>query len=221
MTLKPYLAPYKGFIFDMDGTLVDNMGIHNQAWVAWAETEGLPHTPEEVLGLTHGTLKDIVSRFFPEAAIEHSLERGAKKEALYREMFGDRLAAIDGLVPFLDALRAEGKQIALATAGDLENVAFILDGLHLRGYFDFIVTGEEVAEGKPHPEVFEKALQGLGLPATECVIFEDSPAGIEAARRAGVAAVLVHPWSPREAFTQRENMIAEVGDCTELLEVKP
>ena len=217
MQLKPYLTPYKGFIFDMDGTLVDNMGVHNEAWVAWAAAEGLPYTANQVLERTHGTLRDIMGRFFPEHSYEQNLERGARKEALYREMFGQKLEAIEGLVPFLDVLRTQDKQIALATAGDRENVAFVLDGLHLRGYFDFIVSGEEVAEGKPHPEVFEIALRGLGLPPAECVIFEDSPAGVEAARRAGVAAVLIHAWSAPETFGIRTHLLAEATDYTELL----
>lgn len=204
-------------IFDMDGTLVDNMDFHRQTWILWADREGLRLTEPELLVLTHGTIGEIVARLFPGDSDPQSLhERGERKEALYRELYAPHLALLPGLKAFLDEAKAAAIPMAVATAGDWTNIAFTLDGLGIRDYFGAIVGGEDVAHGKPHPEVFLLAAQKLGVPPERCLVFEDSLAGVEAARRANMTCIVVNPMTPRETFTDAAHVLHFARDYNDL-----
>ncbi|HEX8550888.1 MAG TPA: HAD family phosphatase [Abditibacteriaceae bacterium] len=191
----------EALLFDMDGTLVDNMGYHRQTWIEWSKREGLPGTEAEILAQTHGTIGEIVRRFFPHITDDAELFAiGERKEALYREIYAPHLRLIPGLSAVLEAAKERGFPIALATAGDRTNVAFTIDGLDVRRYFDAIVSGEDVQHGKPNPEVFLIAAQRLGITPEKCLVFEDSPEGAEAARLAGMPCVVINPMKPRDQF---------------------
>ena len=99
------------------------------------------------------------------------------------------LRPLIGLPEFLQQARAAGMRLGVATAADLVNAAFVLEGIGLRQVFDVIVTADDITRGKPDPEIFLLAAQRLGVPPGRCLVFEDAPMGIEAARRAGMLAV--------------------------------
>ncbi|GAB3834464.1 HAD family hydrolase [Hymenobacter jeollabukensis] len=182
--------PLKALIFDMDGTLIHNMHFHRRAWVDFLGQHGIRLTEEEFEHYNHGTGLEIIRRLFgaelPAADVQRLVQ---EKEALYRQQYGPHLRALPGLREFLTVARAQGLRLALATAGDAPNIDFVLDGLQLRPYFDAIIGAEQVQRGKPDPEVFLLAAAALGVAPAECLVFEDSMTGIEAARRAGMAAV--------------------------------
>lgn len=179
------------FIFDMDGTLVDNILHHEIAWQRFLKNNGLDLSMAEIQEKAYGTQHEALRRFWGELTENQLIEFTYEKENLYRELYRPHLVARPGLPEFLEKTRAAGIPIALGTAGDLANVNFILDGLGIRHFFEFIVSAEDVAFGKPHPEVFLKCATGLGKLPENCLVFEDSPSGVEAARRAGMAAVAV------------------------------
>lgn len=198
----------RALVFDMDGTLVDNMGYHREAWLQWARREGLTGTDEEILALTHGTLREIVPRLFPHETDPRVLiERGDRKEAFYRELYAPHLELIPGLAGLLETASSRGILMAVATAGDRNNIDFTLDGLNVRRYFAAIVGAEEVTHGKPHPEVFLTAAAKLDVAPEACLVFEDSPAGVEAARRAGMPCFVVNPMNPREDFGETDHAL--------------
>lgn len=204
-------------IFDMDGTLVDNMDFHRRTWILWAEREGLRLTEPELLEKTHGTIGEIVRRLFPDDVDPQSLhERGERKEALYRELYAPHLELLPGLQAFLAEARSASIPMAVATAGDWTNIAFTLDGLGIRDYFGGIVGGEDVTHGKPHPEVFLLAAAKLGVSPERCLVFEDSLAGVEAAQRANMPCIVVNAMSPREAFTDVEHVLHFARDYNDL-----
>lgn len=210
------LPPAKAYLFDMDGTLVDNMPTHKISWLEWANKEGAEMTEESVWEKTHGTIREIVARFFPEASEEELFELGERKEALYREMFKPNLKLINGLGELLNQAKKAGVKMALATAGDKRNIAFVLDGLEIRSYFDAIVGGEDVSKGKPHPEVFLKAASALGVEPSDCIVFEDAPPGVESAHRAGMRCVLVNPSVPVAQYPNLEHVLAQASDYNNL-----
>ena len=182
--------PLKALIFDMDGTLVHNMHFHRRAWTSFLNQHGFGLTEEEFEQQNYGTALEIIRRFFGEALPAAEVQRLAQeKEALYRQQYGPHLRALPGLREFLTVARAQGLRLALATAADAPNIDFTLDGLQLRPYFDAIIGAEQVRRGKPDPEVFLLAAAALGVAPAECLVFEDSMTGIEAARRAGMATV--------------------------------
>ncbi len=180
----------RAFIFDMDGTLVDNMRFHGAAWQKMLFENGVETDAQVFLVKTAGkTNREIIPHFFKDATEERLLELGLRKEMLYRELFLPERRVIGGAVEFLEAAKSLGVKMAVATAAPVENVKFILDGLELRRFFDVITTAADVSHGKPNPEVFLKSAEKLGVEPKHCLVFEDALNGFEAARRAGMKSI--------------------------------
>lgn len=204
---------YKGFIFDMDGTMVDNMMVHHRAWQRKLAELGLEMSLEEVKENIHGINEEILERIFGDRFTPEQRRRIAwEKEAAYREIFLPELRLINGLPAFLEKAKAAGIPMAIGTAAPTENVDFVLDNLDLRPYFMGIFDARSVTKGKPDPEIFEKAAASMGLSAAECLIFEDSVTGAEAARRAGANSVIVTTTHAREEFAHFENIVRFIDD---------
>lgn len=177
-------------IFDMDGTLVDNMHFHQEAWFSFLADHGINLTIEEYHSKNAGILPEIMARFFPEVTdMEALYELGRKKEQKYQEIYRPHIKALPGLESFLSTLRRTGIKIGLATAADRGNIDFTLDALGIRAHFDVIIGAEEVSKGKPDPEVFLVAAQKLGVEPNTCVAFEDSHPGLRSALAAGMRVV--------------------------------
>ena len=188
-------------IFDMDGTLVDSMPYHTKSWFKFFESKGIEVTENDLKEKGHGTLFDIMPRFFGSQITKEEMYRlGMEKEAIFREMYAPFMHPIEGLVEWLDVLKGEGVKIALGTAADLSNTDFTLDTLQIRKSFDVIVTSDIVPEGKPSPAVFNYASGQLGVSSRNCLVFEDTYVGVKAGKAAGmkVAAITTtharHEW---------------------------
>jgi beta-phosphoglucomutase family hydrolase len=182
-----------GFIFDMDGVLVDNAYYHTQAWLLLFERLGISVDPRafhlENAGQTNAAiLRWKLGEKLPDDQINAYAQ---EKETLYRELYRPHLEVLPGLRAFLDQSQNLGIPLALATSAEEQNIALVLDGLDLRRYFPIIVGANDIQHSKPNPEIFLTAAGRLGLPPAGCVVFEDSLAGVEAARRAGMRLVLV------------------------------
>lgn len=184
------------FLFDLDGTLADNMPSHQQAWNALFPALGVTVDEADFFRWSAGlTNREIFPRLLGRALNDAELAVWSeRKEALYREIYGPQMAEIAGASAWLDRLTQAGRSCAVGTAAPPENAAMVLDGLNLRRYFRAVVGGADIQHGKPHPEVFLRAAERLGVPPeaySRCVVFEDAPAGIEAAFRAGMRCVVV------------------------------
>ena len=188
-----HLAPGLALVFDMDGVLVDSNPVHREAWVAFNRRYGV-ETSEAMLERMYGKRNDqIVRDYFGDSLPpEEVARRGRAKEELYREMMAGRVEEIlvPGLRQFLD--RYGGSPLAVASNAEPENVALVLDKARLRPYFQAVVDGHQVSHPKPHPEVFLTAAALLHTPAANCIVFEDSHAGIAAAKAAGMRVIGVH-----------------------------
>lgn len=180
-------------VFDLDGTLVDNMAFHGTAWVEAAGRLGVRATrgqfEREWAGKKSEEIFEILLGGPQAAAVTAKLV--AEKEATYRELYRPHLAPLPGLVPFLARLRATGVRVALATAAPAENRDFVLDALGLDQSFEVVQGPEGVARGKPAPDIYLAAAARLGLDGGACVAFEDAVNGVRSARAAGMAAVAV------------------------------
>lgn len=185
LTLERGLA----LIFDLDGVVVDSMPLHTLAWQRYLERLGVSR--EDVSAQMHGRRNDEIVREFlgPDLAGELVTEHGAAKERLFRELMGSNLerALVPGIAGFLG--RTAGLPVALATNAEPANVAFVLDGVHLRQWFRVIVDGSQVQRAKPDPEVYLTAAERLGVAPRNCIVFEDSAVGVSAARAAGMRVV--------------------------------
>ena len=181
----------RAVIFDIDGTLVDNMHLHAEAFGVFAERHGLPPLTQEDRARLDGRRN---SEIFPilfnrDVPREEWLAYEFEKESLYRELSRGRLSPLNGLHDLIERLKVDRIPIALATSAPKPNVVHTLAELDLAAEFPVIVRGDEVARGKPAPDVFIEAAHRLGMSAADCLVFEDAPMGIEAAQAAGMRVV--------------------------------
>ena len=177
-------------IFDMDGVIVDSNPAHREAWKAFNRRYGM-ETTEAMQQFMYGKRNDeIVRGFFGDDLTAGEVAaRGAAKERLYREMIAGK---VDGMMPaglrrFLDARRSA--PLALASNAEPENIAFVLEESGLAKYFRVVVDGHQVERPKPFPDVYRRAAELLGEAPGDCIVFEDSYSGVEAARAAGMRVV--------------------------------
>jgi HAD superfamily hydrolase (TIGR01509 family) len=211
----------EALIFDMDGTMVDSMPTHAQSWLALAQRHGIAVDLPELMRRTTGRtglecMRILFGRDMGEA---EALDYVFEKESLYREMFAPKFAEIDGFSAFAHAARARGLQIGVGTAGDRHNVAFVYANLKLRPLPTVAVGGDEGLPGKPEPAIFLEVARRLGVAPAHCIVFEDAPLGIEAARRAGMHAVGIGSGHS-EAELSGPHVLAYARHFTELTENK-
>jgi HAD superfamily hydrolase (TIGR01509 family) len=192
-----------GAVFDLDGTLTDNMAFHQRAFDAFLARHGLPPLTHELRQRLDGKRnRDIFPILFGRALDDAAqIAYAGEKEALYRELSSGRLAPLPGLSELLAALARHGVPSAVATSAPRENVDHTLRELGLERAFAAVARADDVAHGKPHPDVFLLAAKRLGVAPERCVAFEDAPVGIEAARRAGMTCVALTTTFASEVFT--------------------
>ncbi|MCS6993419.1 MAG: beta-phosphoglucomutase family hydrolase [Anaerolineales bacterium] len=209
---------YNALIFDMDGTLVHNMPIHNQAWSDTLAEAGIQIDLEEFNRLTTGKKNGEILRLMLGAHISEQEIAfwSARKEALYRERFACCREPLPGLLDFLEQAHALNLPMAVATAAPPENVKFILDEMDLRRHFRAVIGAQDVRNGKPDPEIFLKAAQTLEVRPEACLVFEDALAGIEAAARAGMDAVFLCTTLPAREVEGLPHVLRAVPDFTHL-----
>jgi beta-phosphoglucomutase len=179
-------------LFDVDGVLVDCYHAHYESWARLATELGRTVTEKEFARTFGRTSRDIIAALWPEESLdddERIRSLDDRKEALYREIIAVDFPAMDGAVELIDALRTNGFALAVGSSGPPENVDLALRRLDRRNSFGAIVTGAEVTRGKPDPQVYLLAAERLGIEPRRCVVIEDAPAGIAAARAGGMASI--------------------------------
>lgn len=182
----------KGVIFDMDGVLVDNSDIHVEAFMIFCKRHGLEIKAEDLKGLFGMGNDEIMPEVFHRAMTIEEIARYAdEKEQVYREIFAEKIKPLAGLRELLSDLKNMGIKIAVGSSGMAKNVEFVLEKCGIKEFFDAKANGDMVSRAKPDPEVFLLAADLLKLEPSECVVCEDSHAGIIAARRAGMKVVAV------------------------------
>ncbi len=187
-------------IFDLDGVIVDSNPVHSVCWRVYLRRVGM-ETPEDFDQRMYGRRNDEIIRlvFGADLDEEEVERRGAAKEALYRERMAPELEhrLAPGLRRFLE--RRNGTPMGVASNAERANLDFVLDGGGLKKYFRVVLDGSQAARPKPDPEIFLCAARQLGAAPGDCVVFEDSLAGVKAARAAGtrvVGLLTTHPELP-------------------------
>lgn len=182
--------PRIAMIFDLDGVLIHSMPLHIRAWERYLEGFGL--TCRDIERVMHGKRNSELVRelFGPDLAAEVVVEHGAAKERLFRQLLLESdlsVCGVPGLTEFLERHKAVSK--AIGSNAEPANIDFVVDKFGLRSYFQVIVSGHQVERPKPFPDIYLKAAEQLGFDPRDCIVFEDSPTGVDAARAAGMRVV--------------------------------
>ena len=207
----------KALLFDLDGTLIDSMPLHHDAWVEWHARRGITMNASRFFESTAGRSNaEILLDMFPALSVAEHVVMADDKEEIYREFAGRSLGLIAGAQAFAEQARAAGCKLAVCTASTIPNMAlaFALHGID--GWVDTITSPADGLRGKPHPDIFIEAARRLGIAPEHCLVFEDAPLGVEAARRAGMKAVALTTTLAAEAFSAFDNLVAIAPDFTTL-----
>jgi len=187
------MSTVKACLFDLDGVIVDTAVYHYKAWKRLADQLGLKfteHDNELLKGVSRvRSLEIILELNHVTKTVEEQTELATQKNDWYVEMINQMTPAeiLPGAKEFLEACRAAGIKTALGSAS--KNSGTILNKINLAGLFDAIVDGNHVSKAKPDPEVFLKGAEAVGVQPSECVVFEDAIAGVEAAINGGMKVV--------------------------------
>lgn len=208
----------KAFIFDLNGTMVDDMKYHNIAWHTILTQDLKANlTPEEVARQMYGKNEELLDRVFGKDYFTKELAAGIsmKKEHAYQTAFKPHLQLIAGLPTFLEKAQAHDIKMAIGSAAIPFNIDFVLDNLHLRHYFEAIVSADEVVISKPDPETFTLAAKLLDIAPANCLVFEDAPKGVEAALRANMPCIVLTTMHEKEEFQRYPNVLRYIADYTD------
>jgi beta-phosphoglucomutase family hydrolase len=201
---------FRAFIFDLNGTMIDDMAFHVKAWYHLLNDElGAGLNEAQVKAQMYGKNSEVMDRIFGKGhfSAEEAERLSLDKEKKYQATYLPHLKLIEGLTEFLEAARQRNILMAIGSAAIPFNIDFVLDNLRLRNYFSAIVSANDVQRSKPDPETYLKAAALLQTAPRHCLVFEDAPKGVEAALNAGMEAVALTTMHDRSGFSQYPNVI--------------
>jgi len=213
----------KAFIFDLNGTMIDDMQYHVKAWYHILNDElGAGLTREQVKSHMYGKNSELLIRVFgKDKFTEEEMDRiSIEKEKRYQHEYRPHLQLIPGLMQFLEKAYALKIPMAIGSAAIRFNIDFVLDNLNIRHFFDAIVSADDVRHSKPDGETYVKAAQHLNVTAGNCLVFEDAPKGVEAAANAGMPSVVLTLLHEKEEFAAYNNIIQYIKDYSQLSPAK-
>ncbi len=201
-------------IFDMDGVLVDTYHAHYKSWVAMAEKEGFTFTEEQFASTFGRTSREIIAHFWGSGLSDQRIAgMDAAKEEAFRRIIADDFPAMPGARELVESLAEDGFALAVGSSGPPENVAMVLDELGVSDHFRAVVTGADVTRGKPDPQVFLIAAERLQTAPSACAVIEDAPAGVAAARAAGMKAIgLVSTGRAPEDLDEADLVVRQLSE---------
>ncbi len=206
----------KAFLFDLNGTMIDDMDFHIKAWHTILNDLGANISMARVKEECYGKNGELLERVFPgRFSEEEKTKMSFDKEAAYQKAFRPSLKLLDGLDDFLAKASKENIPMAIGSAAILFNIDFVLDGLNIRHYFPTVVAAENVTISKPDPETYTKCADQIGIAYKNCVVFEDAPKGVEAAQNAGMPCVVLTTMHTKEEFSKYTNIVCFVNDYTD------
>jgi beta-phosphoglucomutase len=207
------------FIFDLNGTMIDDMHYHAEAWYDILNNDlDANLTWDEVKAEMYGKNDELLIRVLGENHFlkEKMMELSIEKEKKYQKAYLPRLQLIKGLQEFLVEAEKGKIPMGIGSAAIPFNINFVLDNLNIRHFFKAIVSADDVVTSKPDPETFTKCAQLLKGDTANCLVFEDAPKGVEAASNAGMKALVLTTMHGKNEFKNYKNVIGFVEDYSQL-----
>jgi HAD superfamily hydrolase (TIGR01509 family) len=207
------IVAIRAVIFDMDGVIVDSEPYSMQALIDILRQHGVEPTADELRRSYGRRVRDDFVDYFSRYGVTADVHIAiAHKQARYYHLAAGHLQPFPGVMALLQRVRDHGYRLALASSGDRVKVAFGMQALELNGTFEAIVSGDDVTHSKPAPEIYLTAAQRLGIAPTECIAIEDAPAGVEAAKRAGMCCIAVTNSVARQQLQRADLIVDSLGD---------
>jgi beta-phosphoglucomutase len=199
-------------IFDMDGVLADTGPIHYQSWVKIAKEIGKRFS-KELFKSTFGKQSIPIIRKLVGTDYDEDLVRkwADLKEKYYREMLRDNIVPLPGVLRLLKELNRLKFKLAVGSSGPPENVDMLLNSLEIARYFNIVITASDVKNGKPAPDVFLIASEKLKILPSNCIVIEDAPVGIEAAKNAGMKCIALETTHPAKKLSMADLVISDLS----------
>jgi HAD superfamily hydrolase (TIGR01509 family) len=203
-------------IFDMDGVIVDSNPYHKKAWKAFCCRHNISINDYELETKIYGRTGDDALPVLFDRPLDKELiaEFCSEINKNYRDLFAPFIKPLPGLLQFLDNLMAAGIKTAIATSAPPVNVEFVLQETGIEKYFNVIIDDTMITRGKPDPEIYFKTAEKLKKPASDCVVFEDSLAGITAAKYAGMKVTGVTTTHDADTLSGTDFIINDFFDIT-------
>lgn len=205
----------KAIIFDLNGTMIDDMKYHTLAWHSiMNEDLGANLAYETVKNEMYGKNHEVLERIFGKDRFtaDEIKKLSFDKEKRYQETYFPKLELIKGLDDFLEKAKQNGILMAIGSAAIGFNIDFVVDGLKIRSYFDAIVSADNVKISKPDAETFLKSAGKLNVRPADCLVFEDAPKGVESAFNAGMKCIVLLTTHNLDEFNEYSNILGFINN---------
>lgn len=214
-------------IFDIDGTLIDNNSYHIKAWQQFYKERNRTLTEEEYKEHFNGkTNTDVLAHVFKNPLSAEETDRyTSEKEDLYRKLYAPHIAPVKGLLNLLQQIDSAGIPMAIATSGIKVNIDYMFNHIPIEHYFKTVIYSKHIKKGKPDPEIYFLTAEKLSILPANCVVFEDSVAGVQSAKLAGMKVIAITTTHAKEELTLADKIITDyeeisLRDIYALLRVK-
>ena len=194
----------KGIIFDMDGTIVDSIPYHYEAWKKFFNEKKIAdfskklNTFKDKGGSTLDFMRSIYGNLYSKKELKKIIE---EKEIVFRRISKGKIKPISGFIEFLNFIKSKNILVGLASNAIKKNVSMIINELEIYDHFDSIICGDEVINGKPNPEMFNETIDRFNIDKSECLIFEDSLEGVLAAKNSGIKVIGITSSNSNKVLT--------------------
>ena len=205
----------ESIIFDMDGVLIDSGEAHKESWRILARELGAEIPDTRVAALFGRSSRDIIRALYGDDLPDETVARyDDRKERAFRERVRGRMPAMRGAETLVRSLFDCGFSLAVGSSGPPENIHLCLEEMQIARFFSAVVTGLDVVYGKPDPQVFLLAADRLAADPGRCVVIEDAPAGVQAARRAGMKCIALVGSHPPATLQGADRVVTSLDDIT-------
>lgn len=207
---------HEAVIFDIDGTLIDNNSFHLKAWQQFYKDRNRTLTEEEYKKHFNGkTNTDVLAHVFQHSLSAKESDRYTnEKEDLYRKIYAPHIAPIKGLLYLLGEIDSAGIPMAIATSGIKVNIDYMFKHLPIEHYFKTVVYSKHIKKGKPDPEIYLLTARKLNVHPENCVVFEDSVAGVQSAKLAGMKVIAITTTHTKDELTLADQIINDYEDVS-------
>lgn len=201
-------------IFDLDGTILDNNPYHLKSWIQYLKDKNITISQREYNENMSGRKnKDVLEYVFKRKLSDEEVKKYSyEKEAVYRRLYEPHFKEISGFTRLLNHLKEKNIKLAIATSGIQPNIEFMFTHLPVRHYFEEVVKGADVREGKPDPEIYLLTAKRLKVSPAHSLVFEDSIPGIESGKAAGMLVTALTTTHKKQELSIADFVIDDFND---------